>query len=82
MKKSILLGVLSMVAIFGGLYYHINAPMSTEEMLFDKIAYRNMLVKNAQGGVVTYGDKIEELNQEIKGLRQQLAVEDQARRNK
>lgn len=80
--KNILTGLLlTMVLGFGGFRY-LTSPMSTLEKLEDKVAYKNMLLKNQQGGVVDYSEKLEIVDKEIKGLRQQLAVEDQARRNK
>lgn len=77
MKKTILAGIL---AIMVG-YVAFDALMpTTESRLFDKVAYKNMLLKNQEGGLVDYSEKLEKVNMEIKELRQQLAQENQNKR--
>ncbi|MGL5313178.1 MAG: hypothetical protein ACRC92_08015, partial [Peptostreptococcaceae bacterium] len=54
---------------------YMNKPMSTEEKLFDRVAYKNMLLKNAEGGIVTHSDELQLVNEQIKLLRIELAQE-------
>lgn len=58
----------------------ITKEQTTLEKLEDKVAYKNMLLKNAQGGVVSHSDELVYVTEQIKELRQQLAEENQKKR--
>lgn len=79
MKKAILEGIIAGIIIMV-IGYVLIPTSSTESKLMDKVAYKNMLLKNQQGGLVNYSDKLEKVNMEIKELRQQLAQENQKKR--
>ncbi|MGL4453680.1 MAG: hypothetical protein ACRCTZ_21180 [Sarcina sp.] len=77
MKKTILAMVLTIMV--GYVAFDALIP-TTENKLMDKVAYKNMLLKNQEGGLVDYSEKLEKVNMEIKELRQQLAQENQNKR--
>ncbi|MGL5710541.1 MAG: hypothetical protein ACRCXX_14025 [Cetobacterium sp.] len=79
MKKAILEGIIAGIIIMV-IGYVLIPTSSTESKLMDKVAYKNMLLKNQEGGLVNYSDKLEKVNEEIKELRQQLAQENQKKR--
>lgn len=79
MKKAILEGIIAGIIIMV-IGYVLIPTSSTESKLMDKVAYKNMLLKNQEGGLVNYSDKLEKVNKEIKELRQQLAQENQKKR--
>ncbi|MGL5767931.1 MAG: hypothetical protein ACRCX8_20025 [Sarcina sp.] len=73
--------VTGLSAIGGFLMYALLfAPVSTEQQLYDKIAYKNILIEATEGGVVSHADKLVKVNEEIKELRQKLAEENQKAR--
>lgn len=72
--ETIILGTIAMCGIIAFNKY-MNKPMSTEEKLFDRVAYKQMLLKNAEGGIVTHSDEIEHVTEQIKLLRIELAQE-------
>lgn len=71
---TLVLGAIAMCGIIA-LNAYLNKPMSTEEKLFDRVAYKQMLLKNAEGGIVTHSDEIEHVTEQIKLLRIELAQE-------
>ncbi|MGL4358713.1 MAG: hypothetical protein ACRCSY_08495 [Cetobacterium sp.] len=78
-KELLLISGLS--AIGGFLMYALLfAPVSTEQQLMDKIAYKQLLLEATEGGVVSHADKLVKVNEEIKELRQRLAEENQKAR--
>lgn len=79
-KEILVIGVLATV-ILGGFVSYINKPMSTEEKLIDRIAYQEMLLKNKEGGIATYGDELQLVKEQIAELRLQLANENFKKRH-
>lgn len=79
-KEILVIGALSM-AILGGFITYINKPQTTEDKLMDKVAYKQMLLKNAEGGVVSHSDELVYVSEQIANLRIELAKENQNKRH-
>lgn len=76
------LTIVTALSAIGGfiMYALLFAPVSPEQQLMDKVAYKQLLLDASEGGVVSHADKLVKVNEEIKELRQKLAEENQKAR--